>query len=935
MSANRNQADFGTTDVQAERPGGAESARTTARSKMDRLTTMNSVILSRTFTAIAVLAVAALLSTIGQSNAGRISAQLGSGIVYLANTGQRTTTEPNRVLGTHGEQSVDELWATYAADVAGGEPLRLIDSDTSAQTNTAGDGEDADLLRVTVLDHGYNIFRTVPADPGDTLDLSAVFSVTSVSIPGAVSDPVGGSIADIEIYLDDGATGPDGAIDGDETQIAGPGASPVLATVIAVNAAGDTIHVRSEVSTGSASTPILIRYQSTIIDTIQFGVDSDAGGPLPEADIVATSDVDTTGQGLFLVETGRDTGRFEGFLRLTDSNGSTNDGLSEGGATGSDFENAAVLRVLNGPVTVSYTDSSGVQQSSVVSIDTSAPLPVVTGPAHETQTQNQQPTFTGTVTDVGSGLDISDTNLVIHEAVEAFENFNIIPVINDEGINNGVAQSISKVGAADGDLSFSFTFTPSVALPTGLGAGQVNHLVDFQVRSEDLAGNLGFSDSDGDPDGDGGTEDHGVTLPGAEGRFDANIVKIDRVAPAILSTASTPVVAPGDHKTGVNLNAQGDEVTDPTGLRVMFNDDIFNADPSDFTVEFPSLGAILVPVAAQTDGPNVYLTLAQEIPADERPIVRIQGSVEDIAGNGTAFGSANVADGIAPTLTVTLSDGTGIGTGEEGPDQVTNDEITIAIESDEALSFPPFVEVFPLGGNTPDVTGIALTTGVNTWEFTFEDTGGIASGDKAVVVTGTDNAVQGGPLVSDTNNTGVNGDEDERSFTLDDFLSNPVITLSPEDPVGSGIAVSARPEVEFDFGAGGEITTVTMTNVQLTDPQSNVTQIEASIVRSADGLVNTFIAVDDLEPGEYTITVPVGGMTDAAANVNFAPTVFQFTVDPPLAECRADVDGSGFVEREEAVDTVVAYLLGDTDWSREEALTVLTAFLLETPIVCT
>lgn len=815
---------------------------------------------------LAVLALA-IVAVVGASSTTKAAV----GVIYVANTGQATTTEPGRNLTDHGEVTVSSVWATYAADIAGGQPLRLIDSDTDAQAGTAGDATDADLVRVVIVDEGYDIATTQDDAPTTALDLSAPFVTTALDIPGAVTFPVSGDIADIEIYLDDGGT--PGAIDGTNTQIAGPGASPVQATVLAVNAAGDSIQVRSEIS-GGGTPDVLVRYQSSLVDTIEFGEDPDpldsVTPPLPEDPLViARSDVNTAGQGLFLTETGRSTGRFVGFVRLTDANGATDDGLAHGPATGSTAATAAVLRVAGGPVVIQYLDSDGTTRTANVLIDTSAPTPTVTGPADNLATQNRQPTFSGTVSEAGSGLDISAVNLVIHEAVEAAVNSNAIPVIDNDGANNGVEQAISRTGAADGDFSFSFTFTPQIALPTGV-VGQPNHIVDFQIRAEDLAGNLGFSDADNDPSEDGGTENQGVTITSGvvppalphdvNGSFDAHRVKIDLVAPAILSSVSTPAVSPGDHKTGLTLDALGDEVADSKSLRVKFNDDVQNVVASDLTVEFPSVSAIIAPVSVQVDGPNVYVTLTQDIPADERPIVRIQGSIEDTAGNGTAFGSASVSDGIAPTLTATLSGGSGTGTGAAGPSELTKDEMLITITSNEALAAPPFVEVFDVDGGPAEDSGTALSFGTNTWTFTFNDTPAIASGDKAVVVTGEDRATAPvpGTLASDDNNEGTYGASDEKSFRLDDVFSP--AEISPD-----GSTSQVRPFIIVDFPM--EASTVTINEILLDD-----VDVTSELVASSDEKKFFIAPSSDLSLGEHTVEIPATMAVDAAGNTSPAIT---------------------------------------------------------------
>ena len=103
-------------------------------------------------------------------------------------------------------------------------------------------------------------------------------------------------------------------------------------------------------------------------------------------------------------------------------------------------------------------------------------------------------------------------------------------------------------------------------------------------------------------------------------------------------------------------------------------------------------------IETRVDGPFVFLKLAHELTSDATPILGIaEGEeVEDLAGNSTnqrKFGFVQVKDGIAPLLAVTLSGGSGIGAGDEGPDRLTNDTIDIRITSDEPLQGAPRVVV--------------------------------------------------------------------------------------------------------------------------------------------------------------------------------------------------------------------------------------------------
>ena len=67
-----------------------------------------------------------------------------------------------------------------------------------------------------------------------------------------------------------------------------------------------------------------------------------------------------------------------------------------------------------------------------------------------------------------------------------------------------------------------------------------------------------------------------------------------------------------------------------------------------------------------------------------------------MAGNETfanEFEQFTLQDGITPQLTVTLSGGSGTGTGSEGAGKLTKDQMTVHIESDEELQGTPRVAV--------------------------------------------------------------------------------------------------------------------------------------------------------------------------------------------------------------------------------------------------
>ena len=141
-------------------------------------------------------------------------------------------------------------------------------------------------------------------------------------------------------------------------------------------------------------------------------------------------------QNLFLQETGRFTGMYQGYVRLTDANGdgsadkddpsTTNKdetkrddwGHKTKHATSSDEAGAAVLAAGTGAVTVSYRDSDGKEQKLRIEIDRTPPSITVDSPAHESSSGDQSPDFSGTIEDADSGLVDKSFRLVIDNRVD-------------------------------------------------------------------------------------------------------------------------------------------------------------------------------------------------------------------------------------------------------------------------------------------------------------------------------------------------------------------------------------------------------------------------------------------------------------------------------------------------------------------------------------
>ena len=233
-----------------------------------------------------------------------------------------------------------------------------------------------------------------------------------------------------------------------------------------------------------------------------------------------------------------------------------------------------------------------------------------------------------------------------------------------------------------------------------------NNAVDFQAVVRDLAGNVGFSDSD--PTGPRfinalGEEKEGDRDPDGEknnviGVFARHVVYIDELDPYIMADASV---------TGFYTLDDDEPVRDRSAIMVVFDNSVNGEliDTGTFSVEHDEETAVEV-VDVDVDGKLVFLKLGEELASDATPSLTITEGreVEDLAGNLLTWqepldGKDNgikvveVKDGILPVLTVTLSGGSGTGVGSESPSKLTNAAIDIAIESDEDITGSPRVSV--------------------------------------------------------------------------------------------------------------------------------------------------------------------------------------------------------------------------------------------------
>jgi hypothetical protein len=261
---------------------------------------------------------------------------------------------------------------------------------------------------------------------------------------------------------------------------------------------------------------------------------------------------------LALLETGRFTGVFQGYLRLTDADGDGGDtnenwGIAKGsgaydeaadnnnGAVGAN-PSVAVLGVGSGPVTITYKDTDGINRRYDIEIDIDPPTVQIDSPANNGRSDDEKPSFIGSFNDSDSGLAADSFQLDVDNNDDPEDIDSIMDV--DAGVTGKDGEQYGQVrrrldytgynatretqfgvigfaiyrvdhvvdagdakayksleaddfadGAPDGEFNGEIEIDFDEFLDAADFTG-FNNAVDFQAVVRDIAGNFGFSDSD-------------------------------------------------------------------------------------------------------------------------------------------------------------------------------------------------------------------------------------------------------------------------------------------------------------------------------------------------------------------------------------------------------------------------------------------------------
>jgi len=750
------------------------------------------------------------VAVVGLSNSASAAVD---GKVYITNQASNLTTEGSGK--PSGRTTASTVYGTYTSVTTTGTSARDI------VTNS-------DRFIVTVVDSDLNTTTTVTSNPGTGYPVTTAgtnvvdvvgtgFNATGeqvqITLAGSSASPIIGDISTITVV----GTGTNTVVNGVSVlsiDFVGDGTNPAIVTI------------GVDFGTGPGGAVDIV-YSSSSIETITASV---------------KSVVDTTGSVVTLTETGRNTGRFEGYVWVKERTSSFTVGAN-GGSIGS----PATVPAIGGPITISYNDAvtsgtaTNVTRTGTLTIDVTPPTATISTPATGSETQNRLPTFTGTVTDNQSGLDVSAFALYVDQNTDQTNTTLVISAGSNASAPTivGTIASIDTTSESDGVSSLAFTHTQSVVLPN-TSVTNPDHVVDFQVRAADLAGNYGYSDSDtatgGETTGRHGNQPH--------------TIKIDQIIPQISSAES-----------GIGLDTSVTPSVDKANVRdtikVTFDGKIKDSSvsASDFQIVFSGAGGTFVPASIVVKGAVVYLDLDTTIPSDNKPTVKIQGTIQDLAGNSTDAGSAIAADKLAPVVTVTRSAGSGTGTGSEAADSLTQDKITITVSSDENLQGPPAVTVTdlvttPTVGNVNNGT-LLVAQGSNVWKLVITK-GSSASGNRAVKVVAVDSA----------GNSATVGKDTAKAYALDLAVSAPTST-----PATS--TTQSNPFLTTDYKAGGETATVSITSATL-----DGADVTSQVIASADSKTFFFQPSTALTNATHVYVVKA---KDAAGNLLTTTNTFTKT----------------------------------------------------------
>ncbi len=625
-------------------------------------------------------------------------------------------------------------------------------------------------------------------------------------------------------------------------------------TGIALVTVSDNTGLSTITIEGATGTPFYAVYWGSAANDSGTNDDGDSR-------VTVTSQADTTGIDVTLVESGPSTGVFRLDILATQS---------ESSATSSPPR----LKVgTNDKITLKYEDADpDVTVSTNVTIETSAASFSSLDPADATAGTDTRPEVSANVIDTDSGVDEDTIKIVFGMDTDA----------------DGDIESIQAFFAeTEGDtVAITSGFSVKVRLPSSL-APTDDATIYWWVQATDAALNFAVSDRLTQLDDEDDTcepDDFPTTLNNLIGvdptledagtvaaiaSCQPNSIVVDFSAPTVVSAKTGPFFDTDDDAIETAVTKAKN-----TSIQVTFSESLDGTTVQAF--DFNVGGLVPLDALWFSDAKSsVFLSVAS-MAADARPEVKLVGEVKDTAGNPQTMGTVeNALDGIAPTLTVTLT-----GTGGSRP--VTDETITITIVADEDVSLNNqsvtvnrIVDETATGGaafigsaSTPP----AVLKATRTFEATFDPS---TVGLYNVLVTASDATTGNIGVAGETGGPYDLGDTDALLFEFDDGLPDPSIGFtSPDDPdtfltisfAGEGTEYSST-DGGTDFDTHNTVT-ITAASLDGVDITPLATTDDKEFLYKASGLTEgdhtvkvsaTDIAGNEVEDFEATIEITARG----------------------------------------------------------------------------
>ena len=513
----------------------------------------------------------------------------------------------------------------------------------------------------------------------------------------------------------------------------------------------------------------------------------------------------------------------------------------------------------------------GDDSTATLPVETTAPVFSGFTPAHNTLTREVRPEVSARVTDGDSGLEEDGDNIYVI--------FRII-----EGASSRV---VTKSPESDGDVDEVAGGFEVKQRISGSDAPDGEATIEWWVKAEDKAGNVGYSDRQTSVDGvedpctaDGDTAVSGLGDAGCQ----PFTILVDGTDPSLLRAET------GRHWDKSLDTGDSDDKTEyrvsranPTSILVVFDEylDGVTVTAVDFEVDGATpIHADVRNVKVRDDraGGDGNSTIAgqdvqdigesrgyvflevDEMAPDSQPRVELVGEVTDIAGNRQDAGKDIEADDrIAPTLTVTVA---------EGVRPVTQDTVNLTITSDENIS-TPYVSYFKvMSTNSVQTLGAEKRT-TPVFKSATEYMASIdAAEDGLYTVHVSAHDTTGGNMGSEGDNTApvdVQGSTSAILFERDTNLAAPDVNPYVEGVQDEFITDDPNALIRIDFtGEGEEYDLDSYDGVTIESAMLGDEDITGSLQSNAASNVFLYRA-SGLSLGSYDLSISA---TDEAGNMD-------------------------------------------------------------------